>query len=172
MSDTQSRPARGRSTARGGRGSFTSRGPRKPANGDGAPSIDTSAEAGELAELKKRYQPQLTTLKELFPDWTDADLVLAIEDSDGDLERTIEKISEGECLYEYGSFPSPPSSTQRKCMHRALLILPPRLRLSVCRSTQESQGPLPLKGGEGECRAHRRCIQCARRSRRGPPTRH
>jgi hypothetical protein len=35
-------------------------------------------------------------LKELFPDWTDADLVLAIEDSDGDLERTIEKISEGE----------------------------------------------------------------------------
>jgi hypothetical protein len=36
-------------------------------------------------------------LKELFPDWTDADLVLAIEDSDGDLERTIEKISEGKC---------------------------------------------------------------------------
>ncbi|KAH6074219.1 hypothetical protein HBI67_064100 [Parastagonospora nodorum] len=96
MSEVQSRPARGRSTARGGRGSYASRGPRKQTNGDGASStIDTSAEAGELAELKKRYQGQLSMLKELFPDWTDADLVLAIEDSDGDLERTIEKISEG-----------------------------------------------------------------------------
>jgi hypothetical protein len=97
MSEVQSRPARGRSSARGGRGSYASRGPRKQTNGDGASSsIDTSAEAGELAELKKRYQGQLSMLKELFPDWTDADLVLAIEDSDGDLERTIEKISEGE----------------------------------------------------------------------------
>lgn len=40
-------------------------------------------------------------LKELFPDWTDADLVLAIEDSDGDLERTIEKISEGKCAFRF-----------------------------------------------------------------------
>lgn len=97
MSEAQSRPARGRSSARGGRGSFASRGGRKQTNGDGASSnIDTSAEAGELAELKKRYQGQLSVLKELFPEWTDADLVLAIEDSDGDLERTVEKISEGE----------------------------------------------------------------------------
>jgi hypothetical protein len=56
----------------------------------------TSAEQGELGELKKRYSSQLTTLKELFPDWSDADLVLAIEQADGDLERTIELISEGE----------------------------------------------------------------------------
>lgn len=96
MSEVQSRPARGRSSARGGRGSYASRGARKQTNGDGASStIDTSAEAGELAELKKRYQNELSMLKELFPDWTDADLVLAIEDSNGDLERTIEKISEG-----------------------------------------------------------------------------
>jgi hypothetical protein len=99
MSEVQSRPARGRSTARGGRGSYASRGARKQTNGDGASStIDTSAEAGELAELKKRYQGQLSMLKEVFPDWTDADLVLAIEDSDGDLQRTIEKISEGKLM--------------------------------------------------------------------------
>lgn len=97
MSEVQSRPARGRSSARGGRGSYGSRGPRKQTNGDSASSaIDTSADQGELGELKKRYQSQLSMLKELFPDWTDADLVLAIEDSDGDLERTIEKISEGQ----------------------------------------------------------------------------
>jgi hypothetical protein len=59
-------------------------------------SIDTSADQGELGELKRRYQSELSTLKELFPGWTDVDLVLAIEESDGDLQSTIEKISEGE----------------------------------------------------------------------------
>ena len=95
MSEAPSRPARGRSSARGGRASYGSRGPRKT-NGDSASStIDTSADHGELGELKKRYNSQLPTLKELFPEWTDADLVLAIEESDGDLQTTIEKISEG-----------------------------------------------------------------------------
>ncbi|KAJ4305371.1 RNAPII degradation factor [Kalmusia sp. IMI 367209] len=95
MSDVQSRPARGRSSARGGRGGHGSRGPRsnKQTNGDAA--VDTSADQGELGELKKRYSSQLTTLKELFPDWADVDLVLALEESDGDLASTIEKITEG-----------------------------------------------------------------------------
>jgi hypothetical protein len=100
MSDVPSRPARGRSTARGGgRGGYGPRGPRsnKQTSSDDAASggMDTSAEQGELGELKRRYQPQLSTLKELFPDWADVDLVLAIEESDGDLQSTIEKISEG-----------------------------------------------------------------------------
>lgn len=96
MSEAPSRPARGRTTARGGRGGgYGSRGPRN-SNGDSAAAkTDTSAEQGELGELKKRYSSQLTTLKELFPDWSDADLVLAMEEADGDLERTIERISEG-----------------------------------------------------------------------------
>jgi hypothetical protein len=95
MSEAPSRPARGRSAARGGRASYGSRGPRKT-NGDGASStIDTSADQGELGELKKRYDSQLSTLKEMFPNWTDAELVLAIEESNGDLQTTVEKISEG-----------------------------------------------------------------------------
>ncbi|KAF2263716.1 hypothetical protein CC78DRAFT_581096 [Lojkania enalia] len=100
MSEVQSRTApRGRSSARGGRGGHGSRGPRsnKQTNGEhtASPPIDTSADQGELGELKRRYQSQLSMLKELFPDWTDADLVLAIEESDGDLQATVEKISEG-----------------------------------------------------------------------------
>ncbi|KAF1947796.1 hypothetical protein EJ02DRAFT_5235 [Clathrospora elynae] len=95
MSEVTSRPARGRSAARGGRGpSYGSRAPRKT-NGDSASTTDTPADQGELGELKKRYQSHLSTLQELFPDWSDADLVLAIEESDGDLQTTIEKISEG-----------------------------------------------------------------------------
>lgn len=103
MSELQTRPARGRSAVRGGRASYgATRGPRKT-NGDSASHTDTSADQGELGELKKRYQSQLSTLKELFPDWTDADLVLAIEDSDGDLQTTIEKISQGQlsCAFRH-----------------------------------------------------------------------
>lgn len=103
MSEVQSRPARGRSAARGGRGGHGSRGPRssKQTNGDAA--VDTSADQGQLGELKKQYSAQLATLKELFPDWADVDLVLAIEESDGDLASTVEKITEGEC---YGLGPT------------------------------------------------------------------
>ncbi|KAL5391977.1 hypothetical protein PMIN06_003752 [Paraphaeosphaeria minitans] len=95
MSDLQSRPARGRAATRGGRGGHGSRGPRsnKQTNGDAA--VDTSADQGQLGELKKQYSSQLSTLKELFPDWADVDLVLALEESDGDLASTVEKITEG-----------------------------------------------------------------------------
>jgi hypothetical protein len=31
----------------------------------------------------------------MFPNWTDAELVLAIEESNGDLQTTVERISEG-----------------------------------------------------------------------------
>lgn len=97
MSDVQSRPARGRSSARGGRGGHASRGPRSNKQTNGSDAIDTSADQGQLGELKKRYSSQLSTLKELFPDWADVDLVLALEESDGDLASTIEKITEGKC---------------------------------------------------------------------------
>ena len=101
MSEVQSRPAtRGRSSARGGRGGYSSRGPRsnsKQTNGDhyGSTHIDTSADQGELGELKRQYLSQLTTLKELFPDWADVDLLLALQETDGDLQSTIERITEG-----------------------------------------------------------------------------
>jgi len=101
MSEVQSRPAtRGRSSARGGRGGYPSRGPRsnsKQTNGDhyGSTHVDTSADQGELGELKRQYLSQLTTLKELFPDWADVDLLLALQETDGDLQSTIERITEG-----------------------------------------------------------------------------
>jgi len=49
--------------------------------------------------LKKRYFNELSTLKEMFPDWADVDLVLALEESDGDLSTTIDKITEGKMPY-------------------------------------------------------------------------
>lgn len=45
--------------------------------------------------MKKKYANTLPMLKELFPDWTDEDLVFALEEVDGDLEQAIDRITEG-----------------------------------------------------------------------------
>lgn len=103
MSEVQPRPTatRGRGSIRAGRGGLSSRGgfrsvPR-PTNEEtftAEPSVSLE-EQGELGQLKKQYSNQLDTLKELFPDWTDDDLVFALQETDGDLPSTIERISEG-----------------------------------------------------------------------------
>lgn len=45
--------------------------------------------------MKKKYSDTLPTLKELFPDWKDEDLIFALEDSNGELEDAIVRITEG-----------------------------------------------------------------------------
>lgn len=102
MSEVDSRPApsRGRSSVRGGRGGFGRGGPRgghRPTNGAAQevqePSLD---DQGEIGELKKQYSSQLPVLKAIFSDWTDVDLVFALQENDGDLESTVDRISNGE----------------------------------------------------------------------------
>lgn len=102
MSEVQSKSSapRGRSSARGGRGSYNSRGGRggsRQTNGEGtelAPSVAYEDES-EIGQLKKQYASKLSTVKEMFPDWTDEDIVFALQETDGDLESTIEQITEG-----------------------------------------------------------------------------
>ncbi len=38
---------------------------------------------------------KVSTIKELFPDWTEEDIVFALESTNGDLEGTVERITEG-----------------------------------------------------------------------------
>ena len=65
-------------------------------------------EQGEMGQLKMRYASELDTLREMFPDWSDDDLALAVQDNNGDLASTAEKITEGEpCTYKR------PSTTTR-----------------------------------------------------------
>jgi len=97
--DTRTAPSRGRSSTRGGRGGLSRGGPRgghRQTNGSATDSFEPSIEdQGELGELKKQYGDQLGFLKEMFPDWTDVDLVFALQETDGDLSTTIDRISEG-----------------------------------------------------------------------------
>ena len=106
MSEVRSRPSgsRGRGGGRGNRGGYGSRGGRgtnRPTNGDAGESASalTSEEEGELGELKRIHSSKLTTIKEMFPNWTDEDIVFALEETNGSLEATIERISEGELFW-------------------------------------------------------------------------
>ena len=101
MSEVKSRPSapRGRGSGRG-RGGFSTRGGRggsRQANGhkEEVPPETSYEDEGELGNLKKIYAPKLNTIKEMFPHWTDEDLVFALQETNGDLERTIDRISEG-----------------------------------------------------------------------------
>jgi hypothetical protein len=102
MSEVQSRPAasRGRGSARGGRGSFSSRGGRggrsHTTNGDKPDTTAASIEDdGEVGQLKKQYGGRVATIKEMFPDWTDEDIVFALQETNGDLETTVDRITDG-----------------------------------------------------------------------------
>ena len=104
MSEVQSRTSapRGRGSTRGGRGTFGTRGGsrggnRHTSNGEKAETHSTPSyeDEGEIGQLKKQHADKLNTIKEMFPDWTDEDIVFALEETDGDLESTIERISEG-----------------------------------------------------------------------------
>ncbi len=103
MSEVQQRPSapRGRSSARGGRAGFGSRGGRggrgHATNGDRSESTNPIAieDEGEVGQLKKKYGSKVGTIKEMFPDWTDEDAVFALQETDGDLETTVERITDG-----------------------------------------------------------------------------
>lgn len=103
MSEVQSRPSgvRGRGSSRGGRGAFGNRGGRggpRQVNGskaDIAIEAPSAEDEGEIGELKKKYATKLGLVKEMFPAWTDEDVVFALQETDGDLEATIDRISEG-----------------------------------------------------------------------------
>lgn len=103
MSEVEARPppTRGRSSTRGGRGGFGRggpRGPRKPTNGtvNDTPQVEESLEdQGELGEMKKKYSAELGMLKDMFPDWTDVDLVFALQEADGDVPSTVDHITQG-----------------------------------------------------------------------------
>lgn len=123
MSEVQVRPSapRGRGSARG-RGGYGSRGGRggsRFANGERTENIQTSPpeDEGEIGQLKKQYSGKLSTIKEMFPDWTDEDIVYALQETDGDLESTIERISEG--------MPFVNSWSHRRCLSYMQDIHPP-----------------------------------------------
>ncbi|KAK5137481.1 hypothetical protein LTR08_008459 [Meristemomyces frigidus] len=101
MSEVEARlpPSRGRSSYRGGRGGFGRGGPRGGRKANGSLDVPHAEEPledqGELGEMKKKYASELGMLKDMFPDWTDTDLVYALQENYGDIANTVDKITQG-----------------------------------------------------------------------------
>jgi hypothetical protein len=62
------------------------------------PKSQQASRGNDLKKLKAEYGTQLSTLRELFSDWSDEDLLYALQDADGDLELAALRISEGGSL--------------------------------------------------------------------------
>jgi hypothetical protein len=54
-----------------------------------------ASDQNDLKKLKSKYSAKLPTLKVLFSDWSDDDLLFVLEEANGDLDITIDRISEG-----------------------------------------------------------------------------
>lgn len=107
MSEVSSRtpaPARGRGSGRGARGGFSNRGGRAASrghatNGDKESPSDAAAasveEDGEIGQLRKQYGGKTAMIKEMFPDWSEVDILFALYETEGDENLTVTRIAEG-----------------------------------------------------------------------------
>lgn len=102
MSEVISRPSasRGRGSGRGGRGGFAGRGGRR-ANGDQTDhktaddNLGAFEDEGEFAELRKQYGDKTGVIREMFPDWSEADVLYALKETNGDATEAATRIADG-----------------------------------------------------------------------------
>jgi hypothetical protein len=105
-SEVQTRPSGprgGRSSGRGGRGGFSSRGGARSSKRDAATNGDSKHEAddaalddqGEIGELKRAYGSKTAMIKEMFPDWSENDILFALKETDGDENLTVTRMADG-----------------------------------------------------------------------------
>ncbi|KAI8956040.1 hypothetical protein F4801DRAFT_573574 [Xylaria longipes] len=95
---TQNPTTRGRGGGRGGRGGFGGRNTTaRRANGDKTTAVESAAvdDDSDIAQLRKQYGEKLGLIKELFEDWSDADILYALKETDGDVELTATRIADG-----------------------------------------------------------------------------
>ncbi|KAJ5590805.1 Ubiquitin system component Cue [Penicillium hetheringtonii] len=111
----------------GGRG-----GSSRSANADNSDA--PSFEEGEIGQMRKKYSDTLPTLKELFPDWKDEDLIFALEDSNGELEDAIVRITEGN-VSQWGEVKKTTDRTRPKPKE--------------AQNTQTESTPVSVRGGRG-----------------------
>lgn len=100
MSEVISRPSasRGRGSGRGGRGGFAGRGGRR-SNGENFKTADdnlgTFEDEGEFAELRKQYGDKTSVIREMFPDWSEPDVLYALKETNGDETEAVTRMAEG-----------------------------------------------------------------------------
>ena len=98
MSEVQSRGSstRGRGGFRGGRGGYRgARGGKPHSSREEPENIPPLEEEGEVGELKAKYADKLPMMREICEGWRDEDLVMALEEANGDEVVAMDNITAG-----------------------------------------------------------------------------
>lgn len=96
-------PTAPRRGGRRGGGSGFSRGGKSSSviNAAAAQPDDTE----EVRKLRAKYADKLGLLREMFPDWTDEDLLFSLQEAGGEMELVVGRISEGKLPTRKGGWP-------------------------------------------------------------------
>ncbi|KAI1482358.1 hypothetical protein F4774DRAFT_370973 [Daldinia eschscholtzii] len=140
---SQAPSSRGRGGGRGGRGGFANRTPaNRRTNGDKLTTADANAfdDDGDVSQLRKQYGGKLDTIKELFPTWSDADILYALKETDGDVEVAATRIAEG-TISQWGEV-----SKQKKTTTRPK----PKEASSSAGLAESSGNSRPVRGGRSD----------------------
>ncbi|WFC94271.1 RNAPII degradation factor [Malassezia brasiliensis] len=69
--------------------------PRRRGGQRNRSSANPADDTEQVKLLRSKYTHQLSVIQELFPDWSDEDLLFALQESNGDVELAVGRISEG-----------------------------------------------------------------------------
>ncbi|KAF4962706.1 hypothetical protein FSARC_9267 [Fusarium sarcochroum] len=144
MSEVTSRTSasRGRGSGRGGRGGFAGRGGRRT-NGDKpehstADSQGAFEDEGDFGELRKQYGDKTSVIREMFPDWSEADVLFALQETNGDENEAVTRIAEG-TISQWGEVQKPKKAARAKAKEQA----------PAPSNDATSTGPRATRGGRG-----------------------
>ncbi|KAI1503770.1 hypothetical protein F5X99DRAFT_374407 [Biscogniauxia marginata] len=139
---SQAPPSRGRGGGRGGRAGFGGRNANRRTNGDKSTAADSAGfdDDGDVIQLRKQYGGKLDTIKELFPDWSDADILYALKETDGEVEVAATRIAEG-TISQWGEVSKPKKPAARP---------KPKDSAPSAGLTESSGNSRPARGGRSE----------------------
>lgn len=175
MSDATSRPSasRGRGSGRGGRGGFAGRGGRRT-NGDkpehkGDESLGAfDDEGGDFGELRKQYGDKTSVIREMFPDWSEVDVLFALQETNGDENEAVTRIAEGS-ISQWGEVSKPKKTSRAKAKDQ--IPAPSSTDASSTAPRTARGGRAVSEGGRGRGRATERGGRSTRgRPAQAPPT--
>ncbi|SCN75101.1 uncharacterized protein FFM5_01151 [Fusarium fujikuroi] len=168
MSEVTSRTSasRGRGSGRGGRGGFAGRGGRRT-NGDKpdhstADSQGAFEDEGDFGELRKQYGDKTSVIREMFPDWSEADVLFALQETNGDENEAVTRIAEG-TISQWGEVSKPKKASRAKVKDQA----------PASSNDATSAGPRATRGGRAVSEGGRgrgRATDRGGRSTRGRPS--
>lgn len=144
MSEVTSRSSasRGRGSGRGGRGGFAGRGGRRPNGADKPDHSDSPAafdDDADLGELRKLYGDKTSVIREMFPDWSEADVLFALQETNGDQSEAVTRIAEG-TISQWGEVSKAKKPTRTKAKDTAPAT-------ATTTSEQTTAAPRAARGG-------------------------